>query len=231
MWNFYKADCLDILTNQLKDKSVDLIYIDPPFNSATRNWWDSVLDWPKLFQQIFRILKDNGTLVIHCSQPFTYELIRAAPKAPSFHYVWNKGRVSCPFIAKVQPMRCCEEILVWRNKKATYYPQRVGNEERTFKSNGGGSYYGATSEQKEQTVIGKYQRHYIEMPIIMNKKEPFGTRPEALVELIIKSFTQEGDTVLDFTCYTGISGKVSKKLGRNWIGVDKYHWPLQLFQG
>lgn len=229
MATFYKGDCLEILQGQIKEKSIDLIYVDPPFNGATRNWWDSVLDWKKLFVEIFRVLKDDGTLVVHCSQPFTYDLLRAAPKSPSFHYIWNKGRTTCPFIAKVQPLRCCEEILVWRNKKATYYPQRVGTEIRLQQSNGKSTYYGATSEQPLKEVVGKYQTHLLNDKPYHNKKERFGTRPESIVELIIKSFSKEGDTVLDFTCYTGISGEVSLRLKRKWIGVDLFHYPLRLF--
>lgn len=229
MATWHKSDCADFLPT-IPDNSVQLIYVDPPFNSATRNWWDSKLNWKLLFQQIFRILTENGTLVIHCSQPFTYELIREAPYAPSFHYIWNKGRSTNPFLAKIQPLRCCEEILVWRKKKATYYPQRVGTEKRLQKSSGVGTYYGATSEQPLVEVIGRWQTHYLDYKPYHNKRDKFATRPRELVELMIQSFSKPGDTVLDFTCYTGISGKVSLELGRKWIGCDKYFYPLHLLQ-
>jgi DNA modification methylase len=114
-----------------------------------------------------------------------------------------------------------EEILVWKNKKNTYYPQRVGDMIRKVKSSGVTDYVGRNrlSETEEQTVTGYYQRHLIRMKSVV---DGYSTRPEALIELMINSYTVAGDTILDPTCYRGITGRVGKRMGRRWIGIDKY---------
>jgi DNA modification methylase len=224
---FQKGDCLDLL-KKTPSNSIQLILWNPPFGT-TKNSWDESLDWSSIFPECFRILKDDGMLVIHCSIPFNYELIRKAPKPPSYSWYWTKEATTNPFIAKIQPLRNTEEILVWKNKKNTYYPQRVGDEKRTVKSKGTSPYYGATSEQPKNEVIGYYQSHHITMkrpPLHgKNANQGFGTRPIEMIELMIQSYTKEGDTILDPTCHLGIAGLVSKRLKRKFIGFDKYFFP------
>ena len=204
--------------------SVDLVYIDPPF-ATTQNWWDSKIDWKVWFEEAFRILKPTGNIVIHCSMPFTYELIRQAPHAPNYHWIWNKINCTNPFISKIEPRRCCEEILVWKGKgpKVQYFPQRVGTEKRTFTSKGQSSYYGACTPQKEQTVIGKYQTHFVDMG---REIDGFSTRPKALIRLMYDTYSKPGDTVLDCFAYNGISSTCCP--GRRWIGIDLLHIPKYL---
>jgi site-specific DNA-methyltransferase (adenine-specific) len=205
---------------RLPDKSVHFIYWNPPFGTTCHRW-DEVLPWPSLFAECFRILKDNGMLAIHCSVPFNYTLIRDAPKPPSYSWYWDKENPTTPLLAKVQPLRQMEEILVWKNKKNTYYPQRVGDMIRKVKSSGVTDYVARNrlSETKEQTVTGYYQRHLIRMKSVV---DGYSTRPEPLIELMINSYTVAGDTILDPTCYRGITGRVGKRMGRRWIGIDKY---------
>jgi len=222
---FYRGDCLGLIKN-LPDKSINLIYFNPPF-ATTENDWDTPLNWPELFKEFFRVLKPNGMIAIHCAIPFNYTLIRASCRDPSYSWYWDKMNNTCPMIARKQPLRQVEEILVWKNKQTTYYPDaiRVGTEQRTFTSRGTSSYYGATTIQEKQTVVGRYQTHLIEMKA---ERRGFSTRPESLIELILKAYTVPGDTVLDPTCYHGICGKVAKRLGRKWIGFDKKFYPTKL---
>ena len=219
MATFYKGDCLENM-KRLPDKSVHFIYWNPPFGT-TYQTWDECLPWEALFKECFRILKPEGTLAIHCSVPFNYTLIRAAPRMPTYSWYWDKLNPTTPLLAKTQPLRQVEEILVWKNKKTTYYPQRVGTVERTFKSNGKTDYVlrPSLTEQSVQTVKGYLQRHIIQMK---SSVDGFSTRPEELIELMLRSYTKEGDTVLDPTCYKGITGRISKKMNRKWIGIDKY---------
>ena len=216
---FYKGDVFDILKKQIPDKSVHLIYIDPPFGT-TKNHWDEKLDWAKLFVEMFRVLRDDGMIVIHCSIPFNYELIRAAPKPPSHSWYWLKDSPTCPLIANVQPLRQMEEILVWKKKKATYYRQQIGTEERrsTYMTNN--SYYGQTPKGKSTIIKGKTRTHFLAMK---RNIDGFATRPDEMVKLMIDSYSKEGDTILDLFCYNGISYKNAGK--RRWIGIDKYFFP------
>jgi DNA modification methylase len=223
----YIGDNLRIISNNIPDKSISFIYFNPPFGT-TKQDWDEKLNWKLLFKEFFRVLKDDGVIAIHCSVPFNYVLIRESPIPPNYSWYWKKESITCPLIAKHQPLRNTEEILVWTNKKTKYFPQRVGTE---IRQQGGNyekqkySYYGNGSKQPKQQVIGKYQTHHIDMPRLI---DGYSTRPVEMVELMIKSYTQEGDTILDPTCYKGLTGTVAKRMNRKWIGIDKYFYPTKL---
>ena len=219
---FHKGDTLATLRSQIRDKSVNLIYVNPPFGT-TKNYWDEKQDWHALFAEFFRVLTDDGMLVIHCSIPFNYELIRCAPKAPSYSWYWDKGNTTCPLIANHQPLRRVEEVLVWKNKRNTYYRQQIGDEPRETKWMTASSYYGSTVEQTS-VVIGKTRSHLIQMPRTVRG---FATRPDAMMDLFIKSYSKDGDVVLDPFCYKGLSSKFCA--GRRWIGIDKYFYPTDWF--
>ena len=232
---FYKGDNLKIITEQIKDKSIDFIYFNPPF-ATTQQKWDEKLDWKKLFAQFYRILKDDGVIAIHCSVPFNYLLIREAPRPPNYSWYWKKEGTTNPLLAKTQPLRNTEEILVWTNKRTRYNPQRVGSEKRMIFTLGGNKpkkdgsfYYGnsqsCTAERTYKEVEGKYQTHMIEMK---RHRDGFSTRPIELVELMINSYTKEGDVILDPTCYLGMCGAIAKEMKRNWIGIDKNFYPAKL---
>jgi DNA modification methylase len=223
MATFYRSDCL-VAMSKLPSKSINLIYFDPPFGT-TQNYWDEKLDWKKIFNECFRLLTDKGMLVIHCSIPFNYELIRCAPKPPSHSWYWTKDSHTNPLISKVQPLRDTEEILVWKNKKSVYYPQKIGDElqKSTYMTTDG--YYGKDRRNATSTINkGKFRTHSIVMPRALNG---FSTRPKELVDLMIKSYSKEGDTMLDLFCYKGVSYECRNN--RKWIGVDKYFLPDNLF--
>jgi len=220
---FYFGDTLKTMQTQIKSKSVNLIYVNPPFGS-TANYWDEKQDWPKLFDECFRVLKDDGMLVIHCSIPFNYELIRAAPKAPSYTWYWKKDAPTCPFLANKQPLRNTEEILVWKNKKNTYYRQQIGNDKRRSHYMTTDSYWGSTKRTKSVEIIGTTRTHHLEMH---RNIDGFSTRPDEMVDLFIKSYSKPGDTVLDIFCYQGLSKKFCTD--RRWIGIDKYFYPKTIF--
>ena len=223
MATFFRGDTLQTLKTKIQDKSVNLIYIDPPFGT-TRQPWDEKQDWTALFEQFFRVLKDDGMLVIHCSLPFSYELIRAAPKPPLYSWYWNKKAVTCPLIANVQPLRCMEEILVWKNKKTTYYRQQIGDEERESSYMKINEYYGKNVRPQKTILKGKTRTHLIEMSRVVSG---FSTRPAELVKLMIDSYSKEGDTILDCYCYKGLT--LSQSAGRKWVGIDKHFVPENLF--
>jgi site-specific DNA-methyltransferase (adenine-specific) len=227
MATFIKGDCL-VEIKKLKDNSIDFIYFNPPFGT-TKQWWDEKLNWKELFIEMFRVLTNTGSIAIHCSVPFNYTLIQAAPKPPTYTWYWNKLGTTNPLIAKKQPLRHIEEILIWNKKTVKYNPQRVGNEIRYAHADGRSDYVdplkNASSVKKQ--VIGKYQTHYIECK---RKIDGFSTRPDSLIELFIKSYTNENDKVLDMTCYKGLSGVICRKLNRKWIGFDKYFFPELLMR-
>ena len=221
---FERTDCLLFLKKQATD-SIDLLLIDPPFGT-TKQVWDSKIDWKQFFTESFRILKKTGMLVIHSSQPFTYELIRSAPKPPLYNWIWNKGGSPTGYLsANHQPLRCCEEILIWKKKKTTYFRQQIGEEERESFTATPSGYTLAVAPRKKTVIKGKTRTHYLDFK---RDVDGFSTRPREMVELMIKSYSKEGDTVVDCFCYKGLSGVVCKELGRRWIGSDLYHLPTLL---
>jgi site-specific DNA-methyltransferase (adenine-specific) len=224
MATFYKGDCLQTLKT-LPQNSVKLIYWNPPFGT-TEQHWDEALDWPQIFSECFRILRSDGMLVIHCSIPFNYSLIRAAPKPPLYSWYWKKEGPTCPLIANKQPLRIVEEILVWKKKTTTYNRQQIGEEAREILTVDKSDYYKKNLSERTKTVLkGKTRTHLIDMP---RKIDGFSTRSEEMIELFIKSYTDPGDTVLDPTCYLGLTGRVCKRMDRKWIGIDKHFYPLRL---
>jgi len=225
MTTFYKGDCVEQM-KRLADKSIDFIYFNPPF-ATTYQPWDDALPWASVFAECFRVLKPDGVLAIHCSVPFNYTLIRAAPRAPNYSWYWDKMATTTPLLARRQPLRQMEEVLVWTMGGGRYYPQRIGTEVREVRRRGHTRYVNQETLQPlvTETVVGRYQTHIIQMKRTIRG---FATRPDALIELFIKSYTKEGDTILDPTCYEGLSGVIAKRLGRKWIGIDKYFLPRLL---
>lgn len=223
---FLKGDALTLL-RQHPSASVDLIYTDPPFGT-TGQPWDESLPWTELFAEFFRVLKPTGNLVLHCSVPFNYTLVRAAPRPPSYSWYWRKNICTGFLFSKKQPLRCVEEVLVWKMKHGAYYPQYTGAPKVIRAKKGRDNSYfwgGSMRDIPPVTVSGDSMRHLFDLPIAL---DGFSTRPTALIDTIVKSYTKEGDTVLDFTCYKGISGQRCKALGRRWVGFDKNFLPALL---
>jgi site-specific DNA-methyltransferase (adenine-specific) len=221
--NFYRGDTLTLLRTQIKDKSINLLYINPPFGTTGNNW-DEKQDWVSLFKEFFRVLTDDGMLVIHCSIPFNYELIRSAPKPPAYSWYWKKEFPTCPYIANHQPLRNVEEILVWKKKKNTYYRKNIGTEVHTESHSSKSNYYAKYAVRKV-TIVGKTRTHFLDMK---RNIDGFSTRPDEMVQLMIDTYTKPGDTVLDCFCYKGLTSKFCTD--RRWIGMDKNFYPETWFK-
>jgi site-specific DNA-methyltransferase (adenine-specific) len=217
------GDIHEVIKN-LDDKSVDLIYTNPPFGT-TQKTWDIGLDWDTLFTEMFRVLKDTGVILLHTAKPFTYKII--ATKEPKYHYTWVKKNHTHFFHAKRQPLRKLEEVLVYYKKSAhTYNPQMIGDELIVYKVAGGcavSGYYSSNGKlHKPHTSVqhGKYPHDFLgEFPRVSQKKTPKSV-PDEITKRMIKTYSNEGDTILDMTCCSRGNGNIAKALGRNYIGVD-----------
>ena len=222
-----KGDVFVELT-KLPDNSVDFLYTNPPFG-ITGASWDKSLLWDRLWPHIWRVLKDDGVVVLHCSMPFTSDLIASQRKYYRYSYVWEKNNSTGFLQAKFQPMRIHEDVVVFYKKaKGTYNPQMVGDEfhkKRNVTFGGDQQYWGQEGQQVENEETeegghtGRYPTTLLQYPI---KKGAGGaaTRTEEMVEFFIKTYSNEGDTVLDITCYDAITGAVCRDLNRKYIGID-----------
>ena len=222
MTTYIQGDIHDVIKT-LEDNTIDFIYTDPPF-ATTKATWDSSLDWENLFKDMWRVLKPKGIIALHSAMPFTYELIKY--EKPKYHYTWLKNNSTGFLTAKYQPLRNIEEIFIYYKKSGTYNPQMIGDkftQKRNVKYGGQNGYWGKEGIDKKNEYIeceghkGKYPTTLLEYPIIKSHKN---MKPYNLQEYFIKTYSNEGDTILDMCCNTNQLGNICKSLNRNFIGVD-----------
>ena len=221
--------CADIHEKimELADNSIDLIYTSPPY-AITSNKWDKPLNWDILFHEMWRVLKPTGIIILYASCPFTYELLKY--ETPKYHYVWKKNNSTGFFNAKQQPLRVIEEIFVYYKKQGTYNPQMEGDTKYPYiyKMKKSSDYFGKTSQNEtdkdildyNKSHIGKYPTTHKEWRIRKTKTKSGITRCDEQMDYFIKTYSNEGNTILDMTCCNGMLGDRCKILDRNYIGID-----------
>tara|TARA_R110000868_G_C10647346_1_gene744647 strand:- start:34 stop:723 length:690 start_codon:yes stop_codon:yes gene_type:complete len=213
MTEFVCSDNLEYIKT-LRPKSVNLIYFDPPF-AITEAEYDKKLDWDNLWTEMWRVLMPRGNIVIHASQPFTYDLIASQRKHFKYCWYWNKTSKTGHLFSKFQPMRHIEEICVFY-KKGKYNPQTTLKDKPIKYISNSGNYY-FRDKGKEHTLLYNYPSHLLEYK---RRHHKYSTRPVELCEYMIKTYSNENDLVLDLTCSDGQSGIACKKINRKYIGVD-----------
>jgi len=219
------GDCLEEMA-KIPSGSVDMVLTDPPYGTTACKW-DSVIPFEPMWEQLKRVIKENGAIVMTASQPFTSALVMSNPKMFKYEWVWDKvNKFSGHLNAKKQPMRQTERVVVFYGKQCTYNPQMVNGEPYTVTSTGKKSdNYGKQSDKVKTVCDGKrYPRD-----LLVIKGDERGTvgrihstqKPVALMEYLIKTYTNEGETVLDFCFGSGTTGVACKNLGRDFIGIEK----------
>ena len=221
--NYIENDIHNEILN-IEDNSFDLIYTSPPYG-ITEAEWDKPLKWDILFPEIWRVLKPKGIIVIHASMPFTYELLKY--EKPKYHYTWLKNRKTNFFKAKLQPLRNTEEVFIYYKSPGTYNPQMIGNEIHKkvyMKQSDPNKYYGHRKNIKktyispDETHTGKYPSTLLEYKVRCDNTGI--SRTDEMIDYFIKSYSNEGDNVLDFTCHNNYVGDRCKILNRNYLGID-----------
>lgn len=220
MVNLHLGDCLDILPT-LADNSVDMVLVDLPYGTTACKW-DSIIPLEKLWEQYNRICKEDSAMVFTAAQPFT--TILAASNLENFRYewIWEKPQGTNPMNAKVMPLKSHENILVFYRKKATYNPQMwystpySGFSSDTSKI---GEVYGqAQSKHRDNPDGSRYPK------TVLRFKQEKGLHPTQkpvdLMEYLIKTYTNEDDTVLDNTMGSGTTGVACVNTNRNFIGIE-----------
>jgi site-specific DNA-methyltransferase (adenine-specific) len=214
----YLGDCLELMPKHIEDKSIDMILCDLPYGS-TQNKWDSVIDLDKLWTEYKRVIKDNGAIVLFSAQPFTSTLISSNYKDYKYSWYWLKNRATGVLNAKKQPLRNIEEICVFNVKK--YNPQgliEVNQPSRNSKKDYD-NYGKGTSKQYIQKHTN-YPKQLIEFDSVQRTIHPT-QKPLSLIEYMIKTYTNEGDLILDNTCGSGTTGRGAKNLGRDYIMMEQ----------
>ncbi|QAY18018.1 DNA methylase [Pseudoalteromonas phage C7] len=222
MINLMQGDCLERM-KEIESGSVDLILTDPPYGTTACKW-DSIIPLEPMWEQLKRIIKPNGAIVMTASQPFTTTLIASNMKMFKYCWVWNKTRPSNFPLAKKQPMKYHEDICVFGIKSPSYYPQMVKGEKVRKKGTNRG-YSGFNKGLERDDYLEKEYKDFYPSSIYKtsnpNNKTVHPTqKPVDLMEYLIKTYTNESETVLDFTMGSGSTGVAAKNLNRKFIGIE-----------
>ena len=220
MVDLRQGNCLDILPT-LSENSVDMLLVDLPYGTTACKW-DSIIPLDSLWKQYNRVCKKNAAMVFTAAQPFTAILASSNISNFKYEWIWEKPQGTNPMNAKVMPLKSHENILVFYRKKPTYNPQMWQSTPYSgFSSN--------TSKIGE--VYGKQQSKHRDNPsgsrypkTVLRYKQEKGfhptQKPVGLMEYLIKTYTNEGETVLDNTMGSGTTGVACINTNRNFIGIE-----------
>jgi len=217
----YNEDCLEGM-KRIPDKSVDMILCDLPYG-ITQNKWDSVIPLDSLWKEYNRIIKDNGAIVLTASTPFDKVLGVSNIKNLRYEWIWKKNNVTGHLNAHRMPMKEHENILVFYNKQPTYNPQGLVQFNKTTRRGSNGSNYGKSNTENFQEFTN-YPRSILEFSYDKNKLHPT-QKPIALFEYLIRTYTNEGEIVLDNCIGSGTTAVACINTNRNFIGfeLDKHY--------
>jgi len=220
---FVNADCFDVFPF-IEDKSIDAIICDLPYGTTACKW-DTIIPFDKLWEQYERIIKPNGAIVLTASQPFTSALIMSNPKLYRYNWVWHKTRPSNFPLAKKQPMKYHEDVCVFGVKSPLYYPQMVKADKVRKKGKNDG-YRGFNKGLEKPEYLDKEYTDFYPSSIQTFPLHNGGLlhptqKPVALFEYLVKTYTNEGDTVLDNCMGSGTTNLACIKLNRKSIGIEK----------
>lgn len=218
----YNEDCLEGM-KKIPDKSIDMILCDLPYGT-TRNKWDSVIPFELLWKQYERVIKDNGAIVLTSSGMFTAELMMSNPKMLKYRMIWEKSKATNFLNAKKQPLRKYEEICVFYKKQPTYNPQMsVGNpyNKGTRKNQLTGS-YGVFLPSEVKSEGNRYPNDIVYFKTAESEGKVYHPtqKPVALFEYLIKTYSNEGETVLDNCMGSGTTAIACINTNRNYIGFE-----------
>ena len=215
----YQGDCLDVMPT-LADKSVDMVLCDLPYGTTACKW-DTIIPFEPLWKQYKRLIKDNGAIVLTASQPFTSALVMSNPAMFKYCWVWDKALPTGHLDAKRRPMRQHEDVAVFAPGRVTYNPEMRTGKFRKKGDSGQSECYG-----KFNRVISFNDQYYPTSILRISnadqtKKQHPTAKPVALFEYLIRTYTNEGDTVLDNCAGSGTTAVACMNTNRSWIMIEK----------
>ena len=228
--NLLQGDCLEVMDKLIEQGvTVDAIITDPPYGTTACKW-DSVIPFEDMWERLNKIIKPNGAIVLFGSEPFSSALRMSNIKNYKYDWVWDKNKPTGMLNAKRQPLRRFENLLVFYKKQCTYNPQKIinpnGIEKRSLyaynRENEGGE---TTGKIKSGGVSSSYEADKL-LPVNIqvfkkpNKPVHPTQKPVELMEYLIKTYTNESETVLDFTMGSGSTGVAAVNANRKFIGIE-----------
>lgn len=224
--SIHLGDCLELM-NDIPDKSIDMILCDLPYGT-TQNKWDSVIDLEKLWVQYNRIITDNGAVVLTSMQPFTSALVMSNIKMFKYDWVWIKPKGTGHLNAKKMPMRDKEDICVFYKNQCIYNPQFTSGS--PYKNKAGKDHaskssmsdnYGAFTNYREENHGIRYPKQTLNFPVVERCGVHPTQKPVALFEYLIKTYTNEGETVLDNCAGSFTTAIACLNINRKYICMEK----------
>lgn len=223
--SFLKGNCLELMKD-IPDSSVDMILCDLPYGT-TSSAWDTIIPFEPLWEQYWRIVKPNAAIVLTSAQPFTTALIASQQEYFRYCWYWIKTRQTGFQNAKKQPTRCVEDVCVFYKKLPTYNPQGVVYSPKVkvngankagdgLGSSGGNMRTAGSTHVQEYT---NYPNQILEFNSVMRTVHPT-QKPVELFEYLIKTYTNEGELVLDNTAGSGTTAIAAEKTKRKWICME-----------
>lgn len=212
------GDCLELMRD-IPDGSIDMILCDLPYGT-TKNKWDSVIPFEPLWEQYNRVIKDNGAIVLFSQMPFTVDLVASNYKDFRYEWIWEKLSASGHLNANRMPMKKHENILVFYKKLPTYNPQFTEGKPYVATYSTHSSNYG---KQKDNiTTINDGKRYPVDIIKFSNDRGLHPTqKPVELLEYLIKTYTNEGEVVLDNCMGSGSTCVACVNTNRHYIGFEK----------
>lgn len=222
MYELHQGDCLEILPT-LAAGSVDMVLCDLPYGTTACKW-DSVIPFEPLWDEYRRVTKPNAVVVLTASQPFTSVVVASNVAAFRHAWVWNKAKAANFPQVKRHPLKVHEDVLVFGTSKSPYFPQMRDGEVRKK-----GGY---TTSNKDVAVMAGapavvngtyYPKSILDFSVASNQDAGLHPtqKPVALMEYLIRTYTNEGDTVLDNTMGSGTTGVACRNTGRRFIGIER----------
>jgi site-specific DNA-methyltransferase (adenine-specific) len=212
-----QGDCLELMKG-IADKSVDMILCDLPY-AVTANQWDSIIPFDSLWEQYERVISENGAIVLTAQQPFTSSLINSNPKLFKYEWIWVKSKPTGHMNAKRMPMRKHESVLVFSKKSPTYHPQGLKKTNKLIKRTNHGNYGESAGKASVQKFTG-YPNTILNFNNVMKKQLHPTQKPVELLEYLIKTYTNEGEIVLDNCMGSGSTGVACVNTNRRFIGIE-----------
>lgn len=225
------GDCLGAM-KYIADKSVDMILCDLPYGTTACKW-DTVIPFEPLWEQYKRIVKPNAAIVLTASQPFTSQLVMSNPKWFRYEWIWEKCQGTGFANAKIQPLRNHENILIFYEKSPSYSPQKtasnkIDKSQKRTRPSSSDVYrvftkmpvYVDDGTRYPTTIMKFYDKERCDSSTIDKGRHPT-QKPVALFEYLIKTYTSEGDLILDNCAGSGTTAIAAINTNRNYILIEK----------
>ena len=220
--DLYNGDCLTVMDELINEGVVvDAIITDPPYGTTACKW-DSIIPFDEMWLRLNKLIKPNGAIVLFGSEPFSSALRMSNIKNYKYDWKWDKVIGSGFQVAKYKPMIRSEDVCIFgTGGKVNYYPIKIKRDKpiKGYAVNNSLSNPLANADKKVRTYTHKNPTNILEFKKVKGTVHPT-QKPVALMEYLIKTYTNEGETVLDFTMGSGTTGVAAKNTNRKFIGIE-----------